>query len=129
MITNRYAYTINHLKIALARKALYFIVQNNRQTLKLLTVLRDLNFIRRFYTVPGNRLKVYLRYNKKSRYTLNIKNYYRNNTHLFVKYQSLRILHMSTMTSTFILDTSKGLMPHQRALELGIGGVLVCFIA
>lgn len=128
MVTNRYAYTINHVKIALARKALHFTLQNNRQTLKLLTVLRELNFIRRFRRVPGNKLQVFLRYNKKSRYTLSIKNYYKNNTHLFIKYQALRVLHLSTMTSTFILDTSRGLIPHHRALELGVGGVLVCFI-
>lgn len=129
MVTNRYAYTINHIKIALARQALYCNVQNNRQTLKLLSTLRDLNLIRRFYHVPGNRIKIFLRYGKKSRYTLSIKNYYKNNTHLFIRYQALRILHLSTMSSTFLLDTSKGLIPHQRALELGIGGVLVCFIS
>lgn len=129
MITNRYAYTINHLKIALARKALYFVIQNNRQTRKLLTLLRDLNLLRRFYRISDTHLKVYPRYNKKSRYTMSIKNYYRNNTHLFVKYQALRVLHLSTMASTFILDTSKGLITHQRALDLKIGGVLVCFIS
>jgi ribosomal protein S8 len=57
-----------------------------------------------------------------------IKNYYKLKRPIYLKLQALQYLTLSLKQSTFILETSKGVITHQEALKLKVGGVLICKI-
>src|SRR6056300_194335 len=128
MITNRYAYTINHLKFTLARKALYGIVENTRLVVNLLRLLRDLNIIRRFHFSPNNKVTFYPYYDKRRKALIQIRSLAKSKKHLYLKYTSLRLLQGSLGGSLFVLETSRGLMTHKTALKNRLGGFVICFI-
>jgi len=128
MIQNSYSHAINQLKFILARKSLSGTFQYTVKVHNLLKLFKSLNLIRRFYVTQGDKIRLYPSYSKRRRVNVQIKLYYKNKTPLRLGYQALRILHMSTGHSYFILETSKGLMTHHEALKLRIGGFLVCFI-
>lgn len=128
MITNRYSYTINHIKFTLARKALYGRIIDTRKSYNLLKLLTQLHVIRRFHKGPDNTLIFYPAYDSRCVRTHNIKMFYKNKTHLYFKYKSLQVLKNSLLSSYFILETSRGLMTHHDALKHRVGGFVVCFI-
>jgi len=72
--------------------------------------------------------RVFPTYNKSLLPISIIKHYYKLNRPIYLKIQALKLLTLSLKQSTFILETSKGLLTHNEALKLNVGGVLVCKI-
>ena len=123
-----YVYLLNQLKFAVAKKNYFFIVRSSTKIKPLLQLFYKLNIIRRFIFKSSNLCYVfpnYSRINKPIRY---IKNYYRSVNPISLKKHSLLLMRRSLGAATLILETSCGVLTHQNALKLGIGGTLVFII-
>ena len=107
------------------RQHYYFILHLTRRNLSFLKLLRQLNLIRRFYHITPTQLKVFPTYNLRSPRP-RIKPYYRTRSRLVIRLAALRLLHQSLGNSLLVLETHKGVITHKEALQLKIGGVLIC---
>ena len=128
ILNNSYTYVISHLKLGLARKAFFFPLFLTKPVLNLLRVFKKLNLIRRFQVMKNATCRVFPTYNKSLLPISVLKHYYRLNRPIYLKVQALKLLNLSLKQSTFILETSKGLLTHNEALQCRVGGVLVCKI-
>lgn len=123
-----YSYTINHLKIAVRRKAFYFLLYNTKKVVKFLRVLRELNVIRRFHATPSSQIKVFPTYSKEVN-TSYIRNYTRSKNPIVLRYKALALLAKFFGNSTIVIHSSRGLLTHREALQAATGGILVCIIS
>ena len=96
-----------------------------RQVRSLLLLLQKLNLITRFHAENQNFYKAYPAY---SLLVKPVKIYYRKSNPITITHKALRLLNQSTGNSNLVLETSKGLMTHQEALQKQLGGILVCVI-
>ena len=128
ILNNSYTYVISHLKLGLARKSFFFSIFLTQPVLNFLRILKKQNLIRRFQIMKNSTCRVFPTYNKSLLPISIVKHYYKLNRPIYLKVQALKLLSMSLKQSTFILETSKGLVTHNEALRLNVGGVLVCKI-
>lgn len=123
-----YVYFLNQLKFAAAKKNYFFTIKASVKTKPLLNLFYKLNIIRRFtfkspslcYVFPN-----YTRTNKPIRY---IKNYCRSVNPISLKKHSLLLMRRSLGAAIIVLETSHGVITHQNALTLGVGGTLLFII-
>ena len=60
--------------------------------------------------------------------TTSIKIHYRGLNPIKLKVSALKLLKTRTFTSYLILNTPKGVLTHQEALQASVGGTLLCTI-
>ena len=123
-----YSYLINHLKISTARQAFFFEVLVSPQVLSILKILLDLNIVRRFYRVHGNRFRIFPSWSSKNPTFSQIRVYRRVANPLTIKYHALQVLQHNLKSSHLILSTPYGLLPHREAMRRKTGGQLICLI-
>jgi len=123
-----YCYFFNHLKLARARKDYFFIIRASVKTKSVLRIFYKLNLIRRFTFMGNSRCCVFPTYTRSGQPIRSLKNYYRAVNPIFIKKHSLLLMRRSLGATTILLETSHGLITHNDALSLGIGGIMVCII-
>lgn len=129
MVTaNPYSYTINHLKLAVAKKHFFFLLNYTKRVEVLLKVLKKLNLIRRFYSSNSKKFVIFPTYTKKAVGSY-LRVYYRLRNPIIIRHSALVLINKSLGNSTIIFETSKGLITQAEALKAKIGGVLVCIIS
>ena len=137
---NTYAYVVNHLNLAIARKKLFIRIVHTKKTLSLVKVLFKIGYISN-YSIINSSLQNNI--NK----TGNSSNGYIYINLVFFKhtpfFKSLRLVsspskkHVTTLkalgtintsikSSVLILSTPHGLMDHKEALRVGTGGTILC---
>ena len=94
----------------------------------LLNLFYKLNLIRRFTFKSATLCYVFPTYNRLNKPIRYIKNYYRSVNPITLKKHSLLLMRRSLGAATVVLETSKGVLTHQEALSLGIGGTLLFII-
>jgi ribosomal protein S8 len=119
---------ISQLKLGFAKKSFYFTVFLTKQILNLLLIFKKLNIIRRFQITNTKTCRIFPTYNKFLIPTSSIKNYSRLKRPIYLKLTALKLLNLSLNHSTFIIETSKGLLTSIEAVKLKLGGLLVCKI-
>jgi ribosomal protein S8 len=111
-----YVYLLNQLKFAVAKKNYFFIIRSTGKIKPLLQLFYKLNIIRRFTFKSSNLCYVFPNYSRINKPIRSIKKH------------SLLLMRRSLGAATLILETSRGVLTHQNALKLGIGGTLVFII-
>jgi len=94
----------------------------------LLILFYKLNIIRRFTFKSSSLCYVFPNYTRTNKPIRYIKNYYRSVNPIFLKKHSLLLMRRSLGAATMVLETSYGVITHQNALTLGVGGILVFII-
>lgn len=127
---NPYAYTYSHYRINVAQKKIYFDMLVTRRILPVLTLFCKLNVIRRFYFLKtensfSRKVRIFPFYTKLQSHSSNIKLHFRKVRPVSIQLKALKLLTKRSGASSLILNTSAGLITHQEAMKLGIGGVLV----
>ena len=129
MVTaNPYSYTINHLKLAVAKKHFFFLINYTKRVEVFLKVLKKLNLIRRFYNFNSKKFVIFPTYTKKPVGSY-LRVYYRLRNPIIVRHSALVLINKSFGNSIVVFESSKGLVTQSEALKLKIGGVLVCVIS
>jgi len=129
MVTaNPYSYTINHLKLAIAKKNFFFTLNNTTKVRGFLKVLKRLNLIRRFYSSGLRKFVVFPTYTKNPNSPY-LKVYYRLRNPIIVRHKALMLINKSLGNSVILFESSKGVITQNEALKSKIGGVLICIIA
>lgn len=125
---NTYILLLNRLKLAFIKNNFFFTTKPSKFLFNFLQILYRLKIVHRFYLIKKGHYKVFPNYNKHGYFSKNIKNYYRLKNPVILKKKTLSFLSQISGNTHFILETSKGLVTHQEALSLDIGGILVCII-
>jgi len=129
MVTaNPYSYTINHLKLAVAKKHFYFLLNYTKRVQSFLRVLKKLNLIRRFHVLNSKKFVVFPTYAKKSTGSY-LRVYYRLRNPIVVRHAALVLINKSLGNSIVLVDSSRGVVTQAEALKLRIGGILICIIS
>lgn len=126
-----YSFLINHVNIVLSKRKKSISLKYNNKLLKLAKILEELGLIK-FYVYKSG-------FNKMLRLTTFL---YRSSTFFNVFRQvttpskkftigikSLSVLSRSIGNSTIIIESSIGLITHKRAIEVGIGGTIICVLS
>jgi ribosomal protein S8 len=99
----------------------------------MLRLLTRKGLIRRFYRLHQaktnkNSYLIYPNYTRLTNTNLRLVMFARHKGGATLTLTALRIINCASGSSNFVLKTGKGLITHQEAIKLGIGGILVCFI-
>ena len=101
-----------------------------RQILPILKLFSRLSVIRRFYFLKQKnhftkKVRVFPFYSRLQTCGADLKLHFRKTHPISLQTRSLKLLNHRSGVSSLILNTSAGLITHQEALRLGVGGVLV----
>lgn len=134
------------IKMALIRRSKFSLCYCSQYSLSVLFLLKQIGFVLTFYSLSIKIYKIYLRYstdttilNKAVIIVLSNFQLSHNRSSLklisspsrqvFVTFQVLlRLVRGVASSKVFLLNTSKGLITHFTALNLRIGGVLLCAV-
>jgi len=123
-----HVFFINHLKMAIARKDLFYEVIVNEQTLELMHLLFRLNVIRRYIKLAPKRYKIYPSWTSHRQSYINLQCYSRGVNPITLSLTSLKVAQICHGSSDIILSTTKGIITHHEAIEAGLGGALMCVL-
>jgi len=138
----------NKITQALNKKSKYVIYYYNAYFSKLLDVLKKQGYIFNYFQIPASYFQPYLNFGYKSNFhtrliiiyftgykveEVSLKKvtvYSKPSRQLYISYAALRKLILTnSVASTFILNTSKGVITHSEALQYKIGGQLLCSVS
>lgn len=130
------AYVINHLNIALSKKILRTTIIPNRRTLQIVKVLYQIGCIRQFMILNQHKLngkvKKILRFTvlfyKTRPYFKGVRLVSTCSRKFRITLSGLKVAMSFLKASVIILSTSKGVMSHNEAINLGIGGLILCVL-
>jgi ribosomal protein S8 len=110
----------------MARKNFFFDILVNAKLLNFISLLYKLNVIRKFIKITPKQYRIFTCWRDKHTTSVSIKLHSRSLNPIKLKLNSLRILKHQTFNSNLILNTSKGLLTHQEAINAKVGGTLIC---
>lgn len=121
---------LNNIKLALQTKRNFIKMRLNKNNMKLIRLLIELNFIN-FIKRPTNKINnkynnyYYISINKNNKYRL--KNLYRPSGIKTITYKELS-KDMLLKKTCYVLSTSKGIMSQSTAIKYKLSGILVMVI-
>jgi len=123
---------LNSLKEGYKHKKMNIVIPYDKASLNLIKLLVKYGYIEKYLVLNSlqkhiNKINIDLSYNMFEPAIKNIKILCLPNKHFVVSYKQLDKL-TASRNSMIILSTSKGFITHQEALNLNIGGVLICVI-
>jgi ribosomal protein S8 len=131
MILNRYTYVISHFNILNSKKLKYKKILNTKKTLELIQVLHSQGVLASYTILPST--------NKNISYIYFAAIYFKHlpfystlrlvstaSKKHYISLSALKLLTKSIGNSLVIMQTSKGLLSHKEALNLNLGGVVLC---
>lgn len=122
------SYLINHLNIAISRKLLRMTIRLVPKTLPLIKLLWELGFIRHYYIHRNKHLRITfsILFYKNTTYYNSLKILSTQSKKFFISLKALKLINKLSGDSVFILSTSKGIITHKKAIQEGLGGLLLC---
>jgi small subunit ribosomal protein S8 len=101
-------------------------VKPSKDSLNLLSILKDYGLIQAISPIENRRVKVYLKYNKEACAFFSIGRVSRPSLPVYFKAKDLWKFHKSY--GILVLQTGRGIICHHTALKRKLGGQLVCYI-
>lgn len=128
---NDYSFLINHINIVLSKRKKSISLKYNNKLLKLAKILEELGLIRFYIYKSGfNKLLKLTIFLYKSSTFFNVFRQVTTPSKKFtIGIKSLLLLSRSIGNSTIIIESSIGLITHKKALEVGIGGAIICVLS
>lgn len=121
-------YVLNHLQINSNKKNLKFDIFFTKKNIKFIRFLKYIGLIKNFYLFKNSnyvKIKIFISFYKRIPICKNIKLLSTPSRNFFISYKALLLLHNRSLTSVYLLSTSKGLITHMEALRLRTGGKVV----
>jgi len=107
---------------------MYFDAKVTSKTKELLNLLISLNLVRRFYRTSLTSYRIFPSYNRHRKNCRSTKTYTKVRGRIRLSLRTLRIISINTPSTYYVLETSAGLMTHDTAISLGIGGLLLMIV-
>lgn len=125
-------YVLNLININKLKKNLSFFIIFTKKNYNTIKVLKNFNIIHDFKLIKKNNfnfIKINLFFYKNKTICHNLKIISRPAKIFTISYKSLLLLNKKSGSSIFLISTTKGIVSHQEAIKLKIGGVLICFFS
>ena len=128
---NHYAFLINHINIILSKKKKSISLQYNKKILHLSKLLRELGFIKFYIYKSGfsKLLKLTVFLYKSSTFFSLFRQVTTPSKKFTIGIKSLLVLTQSIGNSVIIIESTYGLITHRKAIQLGIGGIILCVLS
>lgn len=130
-----YSYVANHLNILLSRKQKFTQIVLTKKTLRFVRCLHNFSVIKNYIILEKlykKRLIKCIRFNgaffKNESYFRGIRVVSTPSRKHTITLKGLHLMNKSIGKSVVILETSMGLISHTKAIEFGIGGLILCVI-
>ena len=130
-----YSYVINHINLTLGQKKPQTTIKYSKKNFKLIYLFYKLGCINNFFihtTKHNSYIIKYLTFSiffyKNSPFFKQIKLISSLSKKHTITYKALKIINQSIGTSILILSTTKGLLTHNEALKLKIGGLILAVL-
>jgi len=128
MHTTHNVYFFNQFKLAVARQSYFFTIKNIQKVKPILHLFKKLGLIRRFYCNNKSFIYIFPLFLKNKSIQPSLKVYDRKTTPIRLTFKALKLIQKTSYLSTFLIQTSSGLLTHKEAIKKKIGGLLVCII-
>ena len=144
---NTFAYTINHINIALSKKQFYSSIILTKNSLCLIKALYKTSYINNYIIINKHSFynpEQHKLCNKKSnRRLIRFSILYFKNKSFFksirlvstpsrkhtISLHALKMASLSMKSSIILLSTNKGIIDHNEAIRLKIGGAILCVLS
>ena len=128
---NQYAFLINHINIILSKKKKSISLKYSKKVLRLSKLLSELGFIKFYIYKSGfNKLLKLTVFLYKSSTFFNVFRQVTTPSKKFtIGIKSLLILTQSIGNSVIIIESAHGLITHKKAIQLGVGGAILCILS
>jgi len=126
-----YAYIINHLNISLSRKLLRTTVRFSKRFLSLLHILQSSGLVKNYLIFGKDRkyIRFSIFYYKNKSFFSGVRLISTLSKKFNISLSALRRLHTVSSSTTYILNTSRGIITHTDAIRFNIGGILLCTLS
>jgi ribosomal protein S8 len=132
---NAYSYVVNHFNLVNSKKQVKKTIVLTKKTLRLVTVLHSQGVINHFLihksTLSGVP-KYYITFSplfyKSTPFFKNVRLVTTPSRKHTISLTALRMASHSVRSSVILLSTSQGIIPHTEALNLQIGGLILCIL-
>ncbi len=132
---NAISYTINHVNLSLGSKCPQTTIIHTKNTHKVIYLLYKLGCINNFVLhskVKGRRLQKYVTFSifffKNTPFFKSLRLVSSPSKKHTVTYSGLRIIQQSLGASVLLISSVHGLITHEKALKLKIGGLIVAVL-
>ena len=126
---NSYNILLNNIRVGYLGKHPYVKTKYNPKILRLLEKLIQIRYVSRYEKFDDQYLRIFLIYDNNElpnfRYT---KLLFKPSHRTHISYKRLIILHKYDFGIVYILSTTLGLLTHNEAINLKIGGELICVL-
>lgn len=123
--SNKYCSLLNLLKLSILLNFDYIIISYCKKIIPLLIFLVKVNYIKNFKILNEKTLIVYFNKNQKWK---NLKIMYRSSGFFFLNLNNIRRFFFNNYKSVICLTTSKGILTHNEALKLNVGGTVMFYL-
>ena len=130
MLYDPNAYITNHVNISLSRKILRTTIQFSKRLMNLIKILHATGVIKNYLIFGKKRrfIRFSILFYKGKPFFTGIKLISTLSKKFYISLNALKKLHTVSASTFYILSTSRGIITHQHALKLGIGGLLLCML-
>jgi small subunit ribosomal protein S8 len=131
MITNhRISDLVARLNNAITRKKADLLVPNTKVTKNILNVLEDQGFIRGYQLKSNNSLIINLKYYKNNSVVNSLKVVSKPSKRIyFSKEEIIQWKNQNNKFDVLLISTNRGILTHQEALNLNLGGEILISIS
>ena len=131
MITNhRISDLVARLNNAITRKKADLLVPNTKVTKNILNVLEDQGFIRGYQLNSDNSLIINLKYYKNNSVVNSLKVISKPSKRIyFSKEEIIQWKNQNNKFDVLLISTNRGILTHQEALNLNLGGEILISIS
>lgn len=122
---NSYCSIISIIKIILLHNQKEILIKPVKKIIPILKILWKFNFISNFFFINKNELKIILEQNNINYKFKNIKLYYKSSNYYYISYKKIKKYFSNDYSYLIILSTIKGIITHNDAMKLKIGGKII----
>ncbi len=147
---NTYAYVINHINIALSKKQFYSSIIFTKNSLLLIKALYKTSYINNYIITKNNnlvnakltkqngfgikklnrtRIKFSILYFKNKSFFKSIRLISTPSRRHTITLRALKLASLSMKSSIILLSTNKGIIDHNEAIRLRVGGTILCVLS
>lgn len=123
--SNWYCNLLNLLKLSILLKLDYIIITYCKKLIPVLNFLLKINYISNYKIINENKIIIYFFKNQKWK---NLKIMYRSSNFFLLDISNLKRFFLYDYKRTICLMTSKGLLTHNQAIDLNIGGKVLFYV-
>ena len=124
-----YAYVVNHINIAIARKKLKIKFKHTKKALEITHLLYQIGYVSHYQLIHEHKqtwIYISITYYKNTPFYKSLRLVSTPSRRHFISLKALRTVQNSIKSSIVLLSTSKGLLTHTEAIKLNTGGLILC---